>query len=141
MEEKILVQTDSKKLSNFAIVFASIGIIVTLCFGFALLDVVDLEIIAFIPAMVVVIVSIFLFLGIGDITITNKRVYKTTLFKTIIVLPLDKVCSYATGSCFKTVKVKTPSGTVSLMFVKKYKEIQETLDSLIIGSEVKAPEE
>lgn len=141
MEEKILVQTNSKNLSNFAIVFASIGIIVTLCLGFALLDVVDLEIVAFIPAMVVVIVSIFLFLGIGDITITNKRVYKTTLFKTIIVLPLDKVCSYVTGSCFKTVKVKTPSGTVSLMFVKKYKEIQETLDSLIIGSEVKAPEE
>ena len=141
MEEKILVQTDSKKLSNFAIVFASIGIIVTLCLGFALLDVVDLEIVAFIPAMVVVIVSIFLFLGIGDITITNKRVYKTTLFKTRILLSLDKVCSYAKGSCFITVKVKSPSVTVLLMFVKKYKEIQETLDSLIIGSEVKAPEE
>ena len=146
MKEKVLIQTNSKNLLYFAIGVLLAGIVITLIIGAAVGGVseifeFDYGIGPFVPTILGVIASIILFLNIGNITITNKRIYKSSLFKTIKVLPLDKVCCYATSGFLQSVMIKTASGKVSVLFTKNYNEIQSTLDELLVGSEMITSEE
>ena len=146
MKEKVLIQTNSKNLLYFAIGALFAGFVITLIIGAALGGVSDVFEFdygfgPFILMILGVIASIILFLNIGSITITNKRIYKSSLFKTIKVLPLDKVCCYGTSGFFHSVMIKAASGKVSVLFAKNYNEIQSILDELLIGSEIITNEE
>ncbi len=72
-----------------------------------------------------------------SLTVTNKRVYANVKLGKRVDLPLDSITAIAIG-LFKGISISTPSGRITLWFIKNRDEIHQMLMNLVLARQTKA---
>ena len=137
MDEKVIISSDSRNVKG----------VITRILVYGLVLAVAAALVAFVMRLfgefwaltgVVVYVIVLCIalavwsIGTCSITVTAKRVYGMAKFKKRIDIPLDSVTSIGmVGLLFKGISISSPSGNISFVFIKNYKDIYDKLGNII----------
>ena len=69
----------------------------------------------------------------SEITVTNTRVYGTTLFGKRIDLPFDMISAVGTTGITKGITVSTSSGVIKFVLIQNRDEIHEVISKILIN--------
>lgn len=69
----------------------------------------------------------------SEITVTNTRVYGTTLFGKRIDLPFDMISAVGTTGITKGITVSTSSGVIKFVLIENRDEIHEVISKILIN--------
>lgn len=137
MDEKVIISSDSRNVKGVITRILVYGLVLAVAAALAafVMRLFD-EFWALTGVVVYVIVLCIAFavwcIGTCSITVTTKRVYSMAKFKKRIDIPLDSVTSIGmVGLLFKGISISSPSGNISFVFIKNYKDIYDKLGNII----------
>lgn len=137
MEEKILAtKKELNKMGDYAKFLIMFGV-VWFIMAFWNKNRVNLLLSLFLLVVGVVLLCCFLMSKKIKLTVSDKRVFGSTVFGKRVDLPIDSISAVAT-SVFKGVAIGTSSGRISFKFVGNNKEIHSVISGLIIERQNKA---
>lgn len=140
MNEKTIIKL--KGVNVAAIIMLVTSVLAILVLSIALGDIIfddGAGIPILIPFVIVIIIAIVMLCSPEYLIITDKRAYKASRFDSIKVIPLEKITSYQTGGFLKTIRIKSASGVVSVVFCSDYLKARGVLDKLTSVQEKEIP--
>ena len=126
MDEKVIISSDSRNVKGVITRILVYGLVLAVA---AALAAFVMRLFDEFWALIVLCIAFAVWcIGTCSITVTTKRVYGMAKFKKRIDIPLDSVTSIGmVGLLFKGISISSPSGNISFVFIKNYKDIYDNI--------------
>ena len=76
----------------------------------------------------------------AKITVTDKRVYGSTVFGKLVSLPLDSISAVGIINPFKGIAIASSSGKIRFFLIKQNQEVYDAISKLLIERQNKSPQ-